>query len=142
MIVLDTTVLSELMRAQPDQAVQLWFDQQDPSALWTTAVSIYEIRVGLLVLPFGARRSAMQRAFGEVLSVDLRAQVIPLDEHAALAAAQLGATRKAAGRPIPALDTLIAGIALSRGAAVATRNIRHFADLPTGAVDPWASEGI
>ena len=138
MILLDTNVLSALMRDPSDAAVVAWLDEQNPARIWTTTVAMFEIRFGLARLAEGRRRAALEAAFEALLREDLAGRVAPLDRAAAEAAGLLAARRAAAGRAVDVRDTLIAGIALARRAAVATRNTRHFDDVETGVVNPWA----
>ena len=138
MILLDTNVLSALMSATPDPAVIRWLDSQAPDQVWTTAISVFEIRYGLARLPPGRRRQSLEAAFADLIAVDLAGRIAPVDQRAADAAGVLAAEREAAGRPVDARDTLIAGVALSRRAEIATRNARHFSGLDARVVDPWA----
>ncbi len=137
MILLDTNVLSALMRNPPDAAVITWLDRQDPALIWITAVTVFEVRFGLVRMAQGRNRAALETAFEGLLREDLAGRVAPLDRAAAEAAGALAARREAAGRAVDIRDTLIAGIALARKALVATRNVRHYADLGTRVIDPW-----
>jgi toxin FitB len=136
-ILLDTNVLSALMRTHPEVAVVAWLDRQPADSVWLTSITVFEARFGLALLPKGRRRSALERAFERVLTEDLSNRVLALDSMAAAAAAQLAADRQRAGRAVDLRDTLIAGMALSRRAAIATRNARHFEGLDVPVVDPW-----
>jgi toxin FitB len=138
-ILLDTNVLSALMRDPPDPTVLRWLDAQAPERVWTTAISAFEVRFGLARLAEGRRRAALEAAFEALLREDLAGRIAPLDGAAAEAAGLLAARREATGRVIDVRDTLIAGVALARRAAVATRNTRHFEDFETGVVNPWAT---
>lgn len=138
MILLDTNVLSALMRDPLDAVVVGWLDIQAPKQVWTTAVNAFEVRFGLARMAEGRRRRDLEAAFEALLRDDLAGRVAPLDRTAAEAAGLLAARREAAGRTVDVRDTLIGGIALARRMAVATRNIRHFDDLETGILDPWA----
>jgi predicted nucleic acid-binding protein len=138
-ILLDTNVLSALMHDRPDEVVVAWLDRQVPDEVWTTAVNVFEVRYALSRLPDGRRRQALEAAFDALLHEDLAGRIAALDAPAASAAGRLAARREAAGRAVDMRDTMIGGIALARRATVATRNLRHFDDLETGAVDPWAS---
>src|SRR5262245_55801918 len=129
MIVLDTNVVSELMEVEPAAEVKAWLDRTDESALWLTAILVFEVKGGLDKMDEGRRKRRLLAAFDTLLQVDFRQRVLPLDFDAALEAARLGAERERRGRPVDTKDTLIAGIAVSRGAAIATRNVRHFDDL-------------
>lgn len=138
MILLDTNVLSALMHDLPDPDVIAWADGQVPEELWTTAISVFEIHFGLGRLPAGRRRRGLEAAFENLLGEDLGGRVAPFDTAAATAAGHLAARRQTAGFTVDMRDTLIAGIALARRAVVATRGLRHFRDLETGVVNPWA----
>ncbi len=137
MIVLDTNVLSALMRTTPDAAVVAWLDRQPSDSVWLTSVTVFEARFGLRLLPAGRRRAGLERAFGRVLCDDLANRVLDFDAVAATVAAQLVATRQRGGRPVDLRDTLIAGIAQARRATIATRNTQHFRGLDVPVVDPW-----
>ena len=137
MIILDTNVLSALMRQAPELPVVHWLDEQQADSVWITSVTLFEARFGLAVLPKGKRRQALEAAFARLLSEDLEDRVLAFDSAAAAEAALLAAERQKAGRPVDFRDTQIAGIALSRRATLATRNTRHFQDLRVPVVDPW-----
>ena len=137
MILLDTNVLSALMQARPDPIVVAWLDAQAPESVWTTAVSVFEIRFGIERLAPSRRRKTLEEAFDSMLREDLNGRVAPFDSEAAAAAA-LAARRQRRGRPVDLRDTQIAGIALARRAALATRNVRHFDGLNVSVVSPWA----
>jgi predicted nucleic acid-binding protein len=138
-IVLDTNVLSALMRTNPDDVVVEWLDRQPADSVWLTSITVFEARFGLALLPKGRRRIGLERAFDRVLTEDLSSRVLALDEMAAVTAAQLAADRQLAGRIVDLRDTLIAGIAQARRATIATRNTRHFEGLDVPVVDPWHS---
>ena len=137
MIVLDTNVLSALMRQAPEAAVVSWLDRQPTESIWITSITLFETRLGLALLPKGKRRRALEAAFAELLEKDWENRVLDFDRAAAAEAAALAADRQKAGRPVDMRDTQIAGIVLARRATIATRNIRHFADLKVPVVDPW-----
>ena len=139
MIVLDTNVLSALMRTNPEAVVVEWLDRQPADSVWLTSITVFEARFGLALLPKGRRRTGLERAFNRVLTEDLASRVLSLDEMAAVTAAQLAADRRRAGRIVDLRDTLIAGIAQARRATIATRNTRHFEGLDVPVVDPWRS---
>jgi predicted nucleic acid-binding protein len=136
-IILDTNVLSALMRTAPDLEVVTWLDRQSPESLWITSITVFEARFGLALLPPGRRRRALERAFTLLVEEDLENRVLGFDTAAATAAAGLAGARQQAGRPVEMRDTQIAGIALARRATLATRNVRHFADLTVPVIDPW-----
>ena len=139
MIILDTNVLSALMQTSPDSAVVTWLDRQAADSIWITTITVFEARLGVAALPAGRRRKALDEALGRVISDDLEHRILEFDTASAVAAAGLAASRRARGRPVDLRDTLIAGIAVARNATLATRNVRHFADLDVPVVDPWAS---
>jgi predicted nucleic acid-binding protein len=139
MIILDTNVLSALMRTAPEVSVVAWLDDQPAESVWITSITLFETRLGLALLPIGRRRQTLEAAFGRLLKEDLENRVLDFDSAAATEAASIAAERQKAGRPVEMRDTQIAGIALARHATLATRNVRHFWDLKVPVVDPWAS---
>jgi predicted nucleic acid-binding protein len=138
-IILDTNVLSALMRTNPDALVVSWLDSQPADSMWVTSITVFEVRFGLAVLPRGRKRTALEAAFEKVIEEDLENRVLDFDRAAATTAARLAADRKTAGRSADLRDTLIAGIALARHATIATRNTRHFEGLDVPVVDPWTA---
>jgi predicted nucleic acid-binding protein len=139
MIVLDTNVLSALMRPSADQKVVGWLDKQPRSSIWTTSVTLLEICFGLQILPLGKRRTILSQAFEQVLVDKLERRVAPFDTVAAQQAADLMALRRKKGSPGELRDTMIAGIVLACHATLATRNISHFEDLSVPVVNPWVT---
>ncbi|MCF7968417.1 MAG: type II toxin-antitoxin system VapC family toxin [Methylococcaceae bacterium] len=137
MIILDTNVLSALMQRRPDTTVIDWLDKQPAEAIWISSITLFESRYGLNLLAEGDRRSALIARFDEILQTDLANRILVFDVRAATKAAELAAVRKSLGRPIELRDTFIAGIAMAHGATLATRNTRHFGDLPSPVVNPW-----
>jgi predicted nucleic acid-binding protein len=138
-IILDTNVLSALMRTRPDQAVVDWLDRQPSESVWTTSITVFEARFGLALLPSGKRRRALEAAFERLLEEDLEQRILAFDATAATAATTLAADRRQIGHPVDLRDTQIAGIALARHATIATRNLKHFDDLSVPLVSPWAA---
>ena len=139
MIILDTNVLSALMSKAPEASVVAWVDNQPAESVWITSITLFEVRLGLALLPAGRRRQKLETAFAQLLEEDLENRVLDFDSAAATAAASLAGERQKAGRPVDMRDTQIAGIALARRATLATRNVRHFADLKIPIVDPWVA---
>lgn len=139
MIILDTNVLSTLMQRTPDASVVDWLDHQPAESVWITSITLFEARLGLALLPAGRRRQTLQSAFVQLLEEDLENRVLDFDAAAAMEAAVLAAERQRRGRPVDMRDTQIAGIALARRATLATRNVRHFADLKVAVVNPWSA---
>lgn len=138
MILLDTNVVSELMRAAPDRAVQNWLSQLRDMPLVTSAITVAEISYGLARLPSGKRRDALEAQFAALVGADAALPVIGLDEIAAREAGRFRALREAAGLGASPSDMMIAGLAATLGAGVATRNVAAFSALPIQAIDPWA----
>jgi toxin FitB len=136
MMVLDTNVLSAVMQQIPDARVIAWLDKQSRASVWTTSVTILEIRFGLQAMAAGKRRSQLLETF-ETLLDKLGHRVAPFDEDAATQAAALMALRQRKGRPVELRDTMIAGIVVARHATLATRNVVHFEDLSVPIVNPW-----
>jgi predicted nucleic acid-binding protein len=136
MTILDTNVVSEFMLHSPNPKVLGWLDSQPRSSLWTSAITIFEIRLGLQIMPSSKRRDALNQRFEEVLS-RMNEQIAPFDTEAAQQAASLMASRKMQGRPRDLRDTMIAGIVLARRSSLATRNTAHFNDISAPLIDPW-----
>lgn len=125
------------MRVRPEAVVVNWLDRQSANSIWITTITLFETRLGLSLLPDGQRHQALEMAFARLLEAELKNRVLPLDSAAATYAAALAAARQQAGRPVDIRDTLIAGIALTRRATLATRNRRHFEGLTVPVVNPW-----
>jgi len=140
MIILDTNVVSALMQQQPDPQVVDWLDRQPSESIWISAVTLFEGRYGLALLPDGRRKTVLQESFEALIAQDLQSRIAHFDVTAANQAAELASQRKARGRPVDMRDTFIAGIALARRATLATRNLKHFDDLAIPVVNPWALE--
>jgi len=139
MIILDTNVLSALLRQTADKKVVAWLDKQPRTSIWTTSVTILEIQFGLQILPAGKRRSRLVEAFETVLVDEMGRRVAPFDTAAAQYAGELMASRHKKGRPVELRDTMIAGIVLACHATLATRNTPHFEDLSVPVINPWAN---
>lgn len=139
MILLDTNVISALMQSSPDPAIVGWLDRQPPESVWTTAVTVFEVRFGLELLATGRRRRQLEEAFARALAEDFEGRVLPFDQAAAQAAGAMAAARRRAGRTIEIRDLQIAGIAAARKATLATRHVRHFEGFGLAVVDPWAA---
>jgi toxin FitB len=137
MLILDTNVISALMRGVPEEPVARWLDSQPRTFVWTTSVTVFEIRSGLQMLAPSERRSRLLQTFEALLADKLGRRIAPFDVAAAEQAADLTAARRRKGRPGELRDTMIAGIALSCRATLATRNTSHFEDLSVPVVNPW-----
>jgi len=138
MIILDTNVVSALMRDEPDQHVAEWLNQQPQTSIWTTTVTVFEIQVGLQVMAAGKRKTALAEGFERFLD-EIEHHIVVFDEMAARLAASLTATRQKKGRVGEIRDTMIAGIVLAQHASLATRNTAHFADISASIINPWAA---
>lgn len=139
MILLDTNVLSALMLRRPEPRAVEWLDDQPAESIWTTAVTVVEVRTGLELLQPSKRRRSLEEAFARLLDEALDGRVLAFDQSAAVAAGSIAADRQRAGRPVEIRDVQIAGIAKARRATLATKNTRHFAELGINIVDPWAN---
>ena len=137
MIVLDTLVLSELMRPAPSPQVLAWLDAQTPDTLWLTSVSVAELLFGIARLPEGARKQAFAQAALGMLEEDFANRVLGFDLEAASILANLAAASERAGRPMGLADGQIAAICLAHHASLATRNGRDFAQLGLQLINPW-----
>jgi predicted nucleic acid-binding protein len=137
MIVLDTNVLSELMRPSPAEAVVAWVSSRPARSIFTTAVTHAELLYGVLLLPDGRRRRELEGALEALFEQDLADRVLPFDELAVHDFAYIAADRQHAGRPIAHADAQIAAICRSRGAAVATRNVSDFEGCGLTVVNPF-----
>ncbi len=137
LILLDTNVLSALMQREPDQTVVAWLDEQPSESVWTTAITVFEVRMGLELLAKGRRRSQLEQEFDSLLVKDLDGRVQLFDRAAADAAGAIAASRQRAGRTVEIRDVQIAGVASSRRATLATRNVRYFEGLDVRLVNPW-----
>jgi predicted nucleic acid-binding protein len=137
MIMLDTNVLSALMRTLPDPVVVNWLDRQSAESVWTTSVTVFEIRLGIELLTPSRKRKRLDSAFSQLLDDDLDGRVQSFDLNAATEAGAIAAARQRAGRIVEVRDVQIAGIAVSRRATVATRNTRHFEGTGIELINPW-----
>ncbi len=137
MIVLDTNIISELFRPTPDSGAIAWLQQQDDGELFTTAITRGELLFGAHILPQGHRRETLLAGLLRILQVRFPGRVLPYDEAAADAHAEIAAQRRALGQPSSQSDLMIAGIVRSHGATLATRNTRDFDDCGIALVDPW-----
>jgi predicted nucleic acid-binding protein len=136
MIVLDTDVVSELMRAEPEPAVISWLQQNSGDDLYTTTVTVAEIRYGIARLPEGRRRDSLHQAANEIFAAFPR-QVLAFDLAAANTYADVVTVRENLGTPIDGFDAQIAAICRSQAAILATRNTKDFTDTGIVIVNPW-----
>ena len=139
-VLLDTNVVSELIRKSPDPAVEAWTGGRPLEGLFFSAVGEAELRYGAAILPTGRRRERLVSEIETMLRDAFENRVLPFDSDAARAYADIAAMRRSAGRPVAPADCQIAAIAQSRKMAVATRNVRDFENMGIHVVDPWAGE--
>ena len=138
MIVLDTNVVSEVMKPKPSAMVLSWMEAHPRERLFITTVTQAEILYGVQLLPAGRRRAALQADIDSMLNVEFAGRILPFDEQAASAFSRIAADRRTSGRPISDFDAQIAAIAFSRGASIATRDVRDFEDCGAVVLNPWA----
>jgi hypothetical protein len=139
MIVLDTNVLSEALRPCPSDQVMNWLAAQERTQIFVTSITQAEIFYGLEVLPAGRRRTRLHSMIEKLFSEEFRGRVLAFDEEPARLFGAIVAGREALGRPVSQFDAMIAAIARSRRAAVATRNVNDFDQCGVRIIDPWAS---
>ena len=137
MIVLDTKVVSELLRPSPSPQVEAWLSALDGKQVYFTAIGEAELRYGVSIMPAGSRRDALSKAVDGMLSEDFHGRILPFDRAAARAYAAIATERRAAGRPISQFDCQICAIARAHAAIVATRNTADFTDCGVALVNPW-----
>jgi toxin FitB len=136
-IILDTNVISELMREVPSLPVRAWAGNQGREALFTTAITVIELRVGIENLLASRRRRELEAALERMFREYLNGRVLKFDLKAAHAAAAWQASCRRQGMTVPATDAQIAGIAISRRIPIATRDVRDFEGLPIKVSSPW-----
>jgi predicted nucleic acid-binding protein len=136
-ILLDTNVLSELMKAAPGESVVRWFSTHSATSLYTTSITQAEVLHGILLLPPGRRRSAFEAAADAMFEEEFAGRILPFGSDAAHPYARIAAERRRAGRPISHFDAQIAAIAHSAGAAVASRNVADFDGCGLEVINPW-----
>ena len=137
MIIIDTNVLSELMKPNPDATVVGWVGARAREDLFTTSITMAEIMYGLEAMPAGKKRETRLRIATTMFDVAFAQRIMAFDADAALEFAAIVASRRRAGRPIQMPDAQIAAIARANRMAVATRNVRDFADCGVDLIDPW-----
>jgi predicted nucleic acid-binding protein len=136
-IILDTNVLSEALRPTPSDKVLSWMLAEPITSLFTTTITEAELFYGAALLPRGRGRESLETVITQLLETQFRDRILPFDSAAARESAVLAASRRRAGQPIGEADGRIAAIARSRGAVLATRNVRDFSKCGITVVDPW-----
>jgi predicted nucleic acid-binding protein len=137
MLMLDTNMLSEMMRPEPERKIADWIVRQPSDELFTAAVCQAEILSGLAVMPSGRRRTELEEAARAMFAADFDGRVLPFDTEAAAAYAEIFTARRKAGRPSGTIDLMLAAIARVRGASVVTRNVADFEGVGVAIVNPW-----
>jgi predicted nucleic acid-binding protein len=137
MFLLDTNVLSDMMRPDPTSAVAAWVVRQDTDELWTASICKAEILAGIAVMPDGRRRQLLETAARAMFDQDFEGRVLAFDSEAAEAYGHVFAVNRRAGKAPGAADLMIASIALSRDARVVTRNVAHFQASGIDVINPW-----
>jgi len=137
MIVLDTNVVSEILRPAAEPRVLEWLEEQPASSVFTTVVTQGEILYGIRLLPDGNRRTKLWMAAEEIFGTDFEGRVLSFDSESATHYAEIGSSRRTAGRPISQFDAIIAAITRSHGATLATRNVRDFEGCAIEVLNPW-----
>ena len=139
MFLLDTNVVSELLRPSPEPVVEVWVGNRRATDLYFSAIGEAELRYGVAILPTGRRQTALASAIEAILRDDFVDRILPFDSEAAREYADIAAARRSAGRPFAPADCQIAAIARSRGLTVVTRNVRDFEGIEVEVVDPWTA---
>ena len=137
MIILDTNVVSELLRPAPEKRVVDWLAGLDGSGVYLTTITEAELRLGIAILPAGKRRDGLAEMIDQIIREDFADRILPFNSPAAVAFAAIAASRRARGRPIAHADCQIAAIAQTANAKVATRNTPDFVDCGIKLIDPW-----
>ncbi len=138
MIILDTNILSSVMKETPDPIIVEWLDSQARESIWTTAITVFEIRLGLSILEKGKRRARLEQTFQLALEEILERRVLPFDIASAIASADIAVKQRQKGIAMNMRDTQIAGITVAKRSTLATRNIKDFQELPVSVINPWA----
>ncbi len=137
MIVLDTNVVSELMRPLPSAAVVRWISQHSADEIYSSTVVLAEVLYGIEILPAGRRRSDLLAGADKMFTVVLSGRILSFDEQSARVFAQIASTRRRKGRPMAELDAQIAAIASVHSASLATRNTGDFEGCGIRLFNPW-----
>jgi predicted nucleic acid-binding protein len=136
MIVLDTNVVSEAMKPEPDPAVRAWLNDQAAQTLYLSSVTLAELLFGIRALPSGTRKDRLAQTLDGLMGL-FRDRVLSFDIDAARHYAELAVTAKVAGRGFPTPDGYIAAIAASRGFIVASRETAPYEAASVTVINPW-----
>ena len=139
MFILDTNVVSEVMRELPNSQVLKWVDSQPISEIFATAITEAEILAGIASMPEGRRRRNLLTAANRIFTSLISGRILPFDRGAASAYADIMSSRRLAGAPISQFDCQIAAIARSVGSSVATRNVKDFTGCGVEVINPWTA---
>lgn len=137
MIVLDTNVLSELMRSKPNAQVVDWLDRQEAMSVTISAITVAEILHGIARLPDGKRKHGFAVMAAAMFEEEFAGRILPFDGDAALHYAEQVAASERRGRRVHMADAQIAAICIQQGAVLATRNVKDFETLSVGTLNPW-----
>jgi len=137
MILLDTNIVSEMMKPAPQSSVVAWLDQQDEASLFICAPVLAELRFGAELLPAGKRRNGLIKVIDQIENDAFRGRILPFEHSAAGHYAKIAAARQHLGRPLNQMDGLIAAIALDHDAVLCTRDEDGFADLGVKIINPF-----
>ena len=138
MIILDTNVISALMLPRPDLRIGDWLDRQPAGRIWTTSVTVYELRRGVAAMPEGRRKRDLAAQITQMFDGVLNGRVVQFDAEAAVYAARIWADRRAVGQQVHIEDNMIAGIVAAHSATLATRDWRDFAGCGIAVISPWS----
>ncbi len=137
MYIIDTNVLSELMKPVPNDNVVQWISSKPISSLFVTAITEAEILFGLALLPESRRKRLLTNSASEMFAQDFNSRILPFDSEAAVAYAKIVSERTSSGQPISAFDAQIAAVTLSRNATLVTRNTKDFVNCSVEVINPW-----
>lgn len=137
MIIVDTNVLSEFMRENPDRHVFGWLDRQNPAEVFTTAITKAEVYYGIEIKVRGKRRASLERFAQRLFGGTFKSKILPFDSDAAMHFAEMSASRKSQGLRMSEFDAQIAAITRARGAVLATRNTSDFEGCGIELINPW-----
>jgi predicted nucleic acid-binding protein len=137
MIIVDTNIISEMMKPSPSTNVMAWFDRQEVTQLFVTTITIAEISYGINVLPNGNRRDLLENAFDKALRAAFEHRILSFDENSAHLYGKIMSRRKALGQPLSIPDGQIAAIASANSCSVATRNTNDFTECGVDLINPF-----